>query len=104
MAHHDVAFEVHYERTAGTPRALDQTFRMLERMQVRTADPAREGLYQRFTRTRFRRCDIGDDQLLVAHHGGTHVSSLRNQLAICSPARSSLYTSELAIAIEILRS
>jgi homeodomain-containing protein len=47
---------------------------MLERVQVRAADAARERPHEHFARSRLRERDVGHDQLPVAHDGGAHGS------------------------------
>jgi hypothetical protein len=79
VTHHDIALQIHNERAARSFRAFDQPVRMLERMEIRPADSTGQGFDQRFATPRFRGCDIGDDQLFVAHHGCTHGDFLRGE-------------------------
>jgi hypothetical protein len=53
---------------------------MFERVQIRSADSTSESFDQRLARPGLRRCDLGDDQLFIAHDGGTHGYSLQEIL------------------------
>jgi len=45
---------------------------MLEGVQIRAANSARECLHQRFARTWSRRWNLIDDKFLASHYGSAH--------------------------------
>ncbi len=72
MAHHDVAIEIHHERSAGLARTLDEFLRVLERVQIRAANSARERFDQRFAGPRLRGWNVIDDEFSTSHYGSAH--------------------------------
>jgi hypothetical protein len=75
VAHHDVAIQIHDERSARAARNFNQFVSVPERMQIRTADPAGQGFDQDFAGTWCRNRNVVDNDLPVAHYCGTHAPS-----------------------------
>jgi len=84
VAHDDVAVEVH-GAAAGTPGGFDELVRVPERVQVGTADPARQRAHEHLAGSRLRHRDVGHHQRSIAHDGRAHQSNISTVRAT-SPA------------------
>src|SRR5258707_394352 len=72
VAHYDIALEVHHERSTGFARTFNQPLGVLERVQIRAANPAGERFHQRLARPGSRNWNLIDDKFFASHYGSAH--------------------------------
>jgi hypothetical protein len=80
VAHHHVASRIHHRRSPRFQGGLDHQITVLQRVQVRAADPARNRANEDLSGAGLGLGHGVDDDLRVAHHRCAHVGSSQERV------------------------